>query len=352
MNLFIPGPVEVRPELLEQMSRPMIGHRTERFSELYESVVQGLQRLTHTGNRVFVSTSSSTGLMEGSVRNAGSPVLNLVNGAFGKRWHEITLKNGVDADALEFPVGEPVDPDTVQEMLGERSYSAVTMVHNESSTGVLNPLEVAEVVPDDTLFLLDTVSSMGGVDVDVDSLGVDVCLFGTQKCMGLPPGLSFASLSEDALDRSENVEPRGYYFSYGSFCRYDEKRQTISTPNIPLMYALDRQLEYIHDEEGMDARFRRHARMMDMTHSWARGNGFDIYPREGYESRTVTCIENTRGVNIDEAIVKLRDRGYLISNGYGELKGETFRVGHMGDRRPEELEELLGVMDEVFREAT
>lgn len=351
MKLFIPGPVEVRQELRDEMSREMIGHRTPEFSELYDSVVEGLQRLMHTENRVFISTSSSTGLMEGAVRNSGSPVLNLVNGAFGKRWHNITVKNGVDAEALEFPLGEPVKPELVGEVLRERNYSAVTLVHNESSTGLLNPVEeIGDVVPDDTLFLLDTVSSMGGVDVDVDGSDVDVCLFGTQKCMGLPPGLAFASLSEDALDRTERVEGEGYYFSYGNFKKYDGRRQTISTPNIPLMYALEKQLNHIHGEEGMEERFARHREMTEMTHDWARGHGFEIYPEEGYESKTMSCIENTQGVDVEAMIGELRDRGYLISNGYGDLAGDTFRIGHMADREPEELAELLGVMDEVLAE--
>lgn len=351
MKLFIPGPVEVRQELLDEMSRPMIGHRTPEFSELYDSVVGGLQGLMHTENRVFISTSSSTGLMEGAVRNAGAPVLNLVNGAFGKRWHQITVRNGVEAEAMEFSLGEPVKPELVGEVLRERDYAAVTLVHNESSTGLLNPAEeIAEVVPDDTLFLLDTVSSMGGVDIDVDAMGVDVCLFGTQKCMGLPPGLAFASLSEHALNRSDRVEGKGYYFSYGSFQKYDERRQTISTPNIPLMYALENQLNHIHNEEGMAARFRRHEEMTEMTHDWAKGHGFSIYPREGYESRTMTCIENTIGIDVDAMLAELRSRGYLISNGYGDLKGKTFRIGHMADRTPEDMEELFGVMDDVIED--
>lgn len=349
MKLFIPGPVDVRQELLDEMSRPMIGHRTEEFSELYDSVVEGLQGLMLTENPVFISTSSSTGLMEGAVRNAGSPVLNLVNGAFGKRWHEITVKNGIDADALEFPLGEPIKPGPVEEMLKERDYSAVTLVHNESSTGVLNPLdEVSEAVPDDTLFVVDTVSSMGGVDVPVDDLDIDVCLFGTQKCMGLPPGLAFASLSEAAIARSDRVDGKGYYFSYSSFQKYDERSQTVTTPNIPLMYALDRQLDHILDGEGLESRFRRHLDMMETTQSWARENGFELYPEEGYESPVLTCIENTRGIDVAEMIQRLRERGYLISNGYGDLAGETFRIGHLADRQPSELEEILDVAGEVI----
>ncbi|OUJ19015.1 Serine-pyruvate aminotransferase/archaeal aspartate aminotransferase PucG [Methanonatronarchaeum thermophilum] len=349
MKLFIPGPVEVRKDLLEVMSDPMIGHRSPEFSELYDDVVSGLQSVMQTDNDVFISTSSATGLLEASVRNTvDEKCLNISNGAFGDRWHEITMRNGKDCRKLEFDWGEPVDSDVVAEAFEEEFYDVVTLVHNESSTGLMNPVkEVSKVLPDDTLLLVDTVSSMGGVDFPVDEYGVDICVFGTQKCMGLPPGLAFCSVSEDAVDRSEVVGDKGYYFSFDIFRKYNGRRQTPTTPNISLLYALEKQLDYIVNEEGVESRWERHSVMANETREWAREH-FDVFPASGYESESLTAVENTRDIDVGKLISRLKDKGYVISNGYGDLREETFRIGHLADRQPKEVTELLNIIEEIL----
>nr|NIT80234.1 alanine--glyoxylate aminotransferase family protein [Thermoplasmata archaeon]NIY06602.1 aminotransferase class V-fold PLP-dependent enzyme [Thermoplasmata archaeon] len=236
-KLFIPGPTEVRPEILHQMARPMIGHRSKEFSQLLGEVTPKVQKLLYTQNHVFMSTSSSTGMMEGAVRNCvAQRCLNCVLGAFSKRWHEIALANGKEADALEVEWGQAILPEMIDERLATGKYDAIALVHNETSTGVMNPLEeIAAVLrkyPEVT-FMVDAVSSMAGAKIEVDRLGIDVILAGVQKAFALPPGLTVVAVSEKALKKAEQVPDRGYYFDFLVFKRYlDDRQQTPTTATI------------------------------------------------------------------------------------------------------------------------
>jgi len=350
-KLLIPGPTEVRPEILQEMARPMIGHRWPEFSQLLEEVTPKLQRLLYTQNRVFIFTSSSTGAMEAAVRNCVEKrCLNLVCGAFSRRWHEITLANGKEADALEVEWGRAILPEMVDERLKTGKYDAVTLVHNETSTGVMNPLyEIAEVMRKypDVIFMVDAVSSMAGVKIEVDKLGIDVCLAGVQKAFALPPGLTVVSVSEKALKKAERVPHRGYYFDFLVFKRYlDERKQTPTTPSISHLYALNKQLDDIF-AEGLERRFARHHEMAEYVREWAREN-FALFAQPGYESDTVTAIRNTRGISVAGLNEELAKRGAQISNGYGPLKEKTFRIAHMGDLQLSDIKELLSWIDEII----
>lgn len=349
-KLFIPGPVDVSPDVREQMSKPMIGHRDKEFSNLLESCVSRLKRLMSTENNVFVSTSSSTGLMEAAVRNCvKDKCLNIGNGAFGDRWHEITKANGKSADFLQLDWGTAVTPELVDEKLSQGDYDAVTLVHNETSTGVTSPLyEISKVVRNyDVSFLVDTVSSMAGIRIDVDKLGIDVCLFGTQKALALPPGLAVCSISEKALEKAKSVDNRGYYFDFLTVMKYWEKRQSHVTPSIPHLNALNYQLGKILDEEGIENRWKRHEEMGKVCRKWAKRN-FALFPEEKYSSNTVTCVKNTRGVDCSELKQKLAERNYVFADGYGKLAGKTFRIAHMGDRSVDELVDYLTAIDEIL----
>lgn len=350
-KLFIPGPTEVRPEILQEMARPMIGHRSAEFKALLAEVTPKLQKLLYTQNRVFLFTSSSTGAMEAAVRNCvAKRCLNLVCGAFSKRWHEITLANGKEADALEVEWGKAILPEMVDEKLKTGKYDAVTLVHNETSTGVMNPLyEIAEVMRKypDVIFMVDAVSSMAGVKIEVDKLGIDVCLAGVQKAFALPPGLTVVSVSEKALKKAEQVPNRGYYFDFLVFRRYlDERGQTPTTPAISQIYALNKQMDDIL-AEGLENRFARHQRMADYVREWAREN-FALFAQPGYESNTVTAIRNTKGISVAKLNEELGKRGAMISNGYGPLKEKTFRIAHMGDIQLQDLEQLISWIEEII----
>ncbi len=351
-KLFIPGPTEVRQEVLDAQTHPMIGHRSQEFSELFYEVTETLRNLFQTQAEVLIFTSSATGVMEGAVRNTvNRRLLSTVNGAFSQRWAQIARANGKEVDLLEVEWGKAVKPEMLAEKLKTGTYEAVLLTHNETSTGVMNPIrELAQVVHEqspDTLVLVDAVSSMMGAPLDIDGWGLDVVLASTQKCFALPPGLTITLVSHRALEKAKTVEHRGYYFDFLTQLRYyRERHQTPATPAISLLYALRYQLQRIQ-EEGLNQRFERHRRMAEMARQWARKH-FALFAEPGYESPTVTTVVNTRGISVQELNRALADRGYTISNGYGKLKEKTFRIGHMGDLTPQELQDLLDTLNELL----
>src|SRR5258707_11363855 len=336
IRLFIPGPIEVRKEILEAQSGWMIGHRSSDFENLFASVQAKLRQVFYTKSRVYVSTSSGTGLWEAASRNCirdDKKVLHLVNGAFSERWDYVSRSNGKQVNTLEVDWGKTVKPDQLEAQLKKQSYDAVAIVLNETSTGVKAPLE--EMVPiikqyPDTLILVDAVSIFGGYKIDFDGLGLDVLLTSTQKAMALPPGLAFAAVSDRVLERAKQIKHRGYYFDFIELEAFALKNNTPSTPNISLMYAADKQLDHIL-AEGLDARFARHEKMAEKVRSWAKGCGFEMFSEEGYHSPTVSAIANTRNVDVAALVKQLKSEGLAMDGGYGKLKGKSFRIAHMGD---------------------
>lgn len=351
-KLFTPGPTEVRSELLQALSTPQIHHRSEEFSQLYDRVQQKLQELLYTDNPVFLYSSSSTGAMESAVTNGVEKrCLNLVNGAFGDRWHRITKRNGVPCDKVELEWGKAIKPELVEEEVSSGDYDAITLVFNETSTGMMNPLrEIAQVMEkyEDVLLLVDAVSGMAGAQIKFDDWGLDMCLAGAQKAFSLPAGLSVAAVSEKMLERAEEVPNRSYYFNLPLYLKYHKRSQTRSTPAIPQIFALHEALDHIVNEEGVQERFDRHEKLANIVQEWAQRN-FDIFPEEGYWSQTLTCVENTRGISVAELNETLqKDYGARISNGYGDLKEETFRIAHMGDVSEIEIRGLLATIDSIL----
>lgn len=351
-KLFIPGPTHVREDVLKAMATPMIGHRGKEFSALYGNVVPKLQKLMYTKNKVFLGTHSGTGWMEAAMLNCvDRKVLNTVCGAFSDKWYKIGVACGKNAEKIDVQWGKAIKPEMIREKLDTGGFDAVCVTHNETSTGVMNPLEkIAEVMKDypDVTFMVDTVSSLSGVKVDVDNLGIDVCMASVQKCFALPPGLAVCAVSEKALEKSKTVKNRGHYFDFQEFLKYDAKLQTPCTPSISHIYALDFQLDRIF-KEGLEKRFDRHKKMADIARKWVKAN-FAIFPEAGYESLTLTTGTNTKGISIADMNSKLGERGFTISNGYGDLKEKTFRIAHMGDLTEADVKELLGNMDEVLKE--
>jgi len=350
-RLFTPGPTQVRPEILKELATPQIHHRAPEFGELYADIQPKLQQVLQTSNPVYLFTSSSTGAMECAVTNlVEKRCLNLVNGAFSKRWHEITAGNGVPCDVFEQPWDVAIKPEMVEEQLATGKYDAVTLVFNETSTGMMNPLEeISEVVKahPDVFLLVDAVSGMAGAEIQTDAWGIDFVLAGVQKAFALPAGLAVAATSARALERAGRVPPRSYYFNLPKIHKSHLKNQTPSTPAIPHMYALNAQLNDML-AEGMDHRFARHAKMAGIVQSWAKKH-FDVYPEPGYWSQTLTCIKNTREIDVPALIKTLcDDYNVRISNGYGDIKNKTFRISHMGDAQVDEIEGLLRVIDTVL----
>ncbi len=349
-KLFIPGPVEVHPELLQAMATPMIGHRDPEYSELHKRVKTKLQKMLFTKRPVFLSTSSAWGVMEGAVRNlVARRALNLMCGAFSDHWHEVTKSCGKEADPLQVEWGKAIKPEMVKTALATGKYDVVTLVYNETSTGVMNPVEeIAAVIREfpDVLFVVDAVSAMAGVKIEFDRLGLDVLLAGVQKAFGLPPGLAVFATSERAMERARKVPGRGFYFDFLEFEKFDQKDQTPSTPSISHIYALDRALDRI-EAEGFDQRCARHQTMANACRKWVAERGFAMFPEKGYESVTLSTVANTRKIDVGRLNQGLSERGYVISDGYGKLKGKTFRIAHMADTTLDELNVVLGLIDEV-----
>ncbi len=352
-KLFIPGPVEVRPDVLEKMSTPMIGHRSKDASALQRRISDNMRKLLYTNSEILLSTTSGSGLMEGAVRSCTAKrAAVFAVGAFGKRWYEMAESNNVPADLYEVEWGTPTTPEQVDKVLATGKYDLITITHNETSTGIMNPVEeIAEVMKKypEVVYCLDTVSSAAGTKIEVDKLGVDICITSTQKAIGLPPGLAICTFSEKAKERAEKVPNRGLYLDLLSLYQYIQKKdyQYPSTPSLSHMFALDYQLDRIINEEGIENRFARHKAMAEVVRAWAREH-FEIFPDERYLSNTLTNIKNTKDLDIAALNKKLGERGYQISNGYGKLKDKTFRIAHMADCQMEDIKELLSVMDEIL----
>ena len=295
-KLFIPGPVEVRPEVLAKMAEPMIGHRSKDASALQRRISDNMRRIFFTESEILLSTTSGSGLMEGAIRCCTAKKAAVFSvGAFGKRWYEMAVSNNVQADLYEVEMGKAVDPK------------------------------------------------------DVDKCGIDVCITSTQKCIGLPPGMSICTFSEKARKRAEQVPNRGYYLDLLQLYKYIQKKdyQYPSTPSLSHMFALDYQLDYILNEEGLENRFARHKEMAQIVRDWAEKN-FELYSDKNHLSNTVTNVKNTKNIDVSALNKALGERGFQISNGYGSLKDKTFRIAHMADCQVEDVKELLKNIDEIL----
>lgn len=348
-KLFLAGPTEVRAELRQALAQPMIGHRGQDYIKLHERIVTKLRQFVGTEREVLLFTSSATGVMEAAIRNCvPNKVLHTVCGAFSERWADISRSCGKTVSVITRPVGEAIRPDELAAALSAEHYDAVTITHNETSTGVMNPLAelcaVVRRVSPDTLVLVDAVSSFAGTVIQPDELGIDILLFGTQKCLALPPGLAMAFVSERAFSASANVTNKGYYFDFVEMLKYARKNQTPATPAISLMYALDMQLDAIV-AEGMVARAERHVTMAQLVRSWVQARGWQLLAEPGYESPTVTAVVTGTGVSSDAFRAAVKAGGYALADGYGNFKGKGFRVGHMGDWAPADVVALLKIMD-------
>jgi predicted phosphoserine aminotransferase len=350
-RLFIPGPTDVHPDVLAAQNQPMIGHRSQDFEELFARLQPKLRQVFFTHSRVYVSTSSGTGLQEAAIRNCvARKVLCCVNGSFSERWYDVAVANGKEVARLDAEWGRAIMPAAIETALAKDDFDAVAIVHNETSTGVASPIkEIAAMLheryPDVTL-MVDAVSSLGGDKLDFNSWGLDVLFTSSQKCLAVPPGLSFAAVSDRALAKAQTIPKRGLYFDFVDLEKYLIKNQTPSTPAISLMWALDAALDRIL-AEGLDARFDRHARVADRVRAWATEQ-FDLFAEEGYRSQTVTCVTNTRSVDVKSLSIFLQSRGMQISDGYGRLKGSTFRIAHMGEIRMSDVDELLALIDQFI----
>jgi predicted phosphoserine aminotransferase len=355
---FLPGPTEVRPEVLQAMTRPVIGHRGAEMEALMERIQPRLRMLFRTSRPVYVSTSSATGLMEAAIRNCvPRRVLSLVCGAFSERFYNIAVACGKEAQRIDVEPGSSNEPDSLLDAMAVGEFDAITVVHSETSTGVLNPVaDIARAVREaspDTQVLVDCVTSLAAAPVEAREWGLDFALTGSQKGMALPPGLAFGTASQRAFDRSRNVQGRGTYFSFEAFEGAVAKNQTPNTPASSIIFALDVQLQRI-EAEGLEARWARHAAMAERTWRWVdemreRSDvPLSVLAAAERRSPSVTCVKLPDGLSGVAITRAMAERGFTIASGYGALKDRTFRIGHMGDHTLEELEILLQNLEDVI----
>lgn len=352
-RMFVPGPVDVADEVLAAQTKPMIPHRSKDFEAIFRRCDEKLRQVFFTERPVYISTSSGSGLQEAGIRNfANETVLSCVNGAFAKRWYDVAVANNKQADKLEVAWGEVIRPAQLAEALKAKPYEVVTIVHNETSTGAENPIkELADVVhkvSPDTLILVDAVSSLAGAKVEFDAWGLDFLLTSSQKCFALPPGLAFGAASERAMKKAETVKFRGWYFDLLLLEKHRVKDSTPMTPAMSLIWALDVQLDRML-AEGLENRFARHAAMAKRTQDWSISQGMEPLAPAGYRSKTVSTINNTRNMDIAALNEFLKPKGMRIANGYGDLKGKTYRIAHMGEVSMADVDKLLGYMEEYLK---
>jgi aspartate aminotransferase-like enzyme len=351
-KLFIPGPIDVSKETFAAMSRPMIGHRGSEFEALYASTQPGLQELGGTTRPFFLATSSAWGVMEASLKNlCAKKVLTLCCGAFSDKWFSVAKSMGLAADKIQVEWGDAISPEAVRAKLEEGGFDLVTLIHNETSTGVMNDVAgIAKVVKSfpGVLFVVDAVSSFSAVPIAMDELGIDVLLAGVQKALALPPGLTVFACSQDALERAEGMPNRGYYFDFIEFAKNAAQNNTPSTPAISLIFGLQHILGVIA-AEGVKNRYARHAANNAMIHEWGKRRGFKNFAPEGRQSVSLTCFHTPAGFNQSAFIKTLNTKhGFAINGGYGKIKGLTFRISNMGNETAATMQELIDAMDDVL----
>jgi aspartate aminotransferase-like enzyme len=360
-RFFLPGPTEVHPDVLAAQNRPVIGHRGGEMSSLLAECDPTLRKIFRTERPVYVSTSSATGFMEAGIRNGvRRRALALVNGAFSQRFRDLISDCGREVETYEVEWGLAHQPGEVRTLLERGGFDAVTVVHSETSTGVLNPLrEIAEAVRsaesstgEEILLLVDGVTSVGGGLVETDRWHLDWVLTGSQKALALPPGLAFGAASERMLARAATIPGRGQYFDLLEFDRYARKHQTPNTPAVSIFYALREQMRRI-EAEGVEARADRHTSMAERCREWVEttgaGYGLSLLAPEGVRSWTTTAISVPDHLPGSEVTARLKKRGYTIGSGYGKLRDATIRIGHMGDHTVDGLNQLLGELEEVIK---
>ncbi len=348
-TFFVPGPTEIRSEILEQLTRPVMGHRGRAFEAMFARIEAGLRDVLLTARPVYIGATSSTGFMEMAIRNAPEgPILALVNGGFSERFAKVAESCERRVERVMVPWGSTFDLDAVERALSTGKFVAVTVAHSETSTGVITDVRaVAELAhKHGAIAIVDSVSGAGGAEICVDAWGLDFLLTGSQKALALPAGLAFAVASAEYVERAKRVRNRGFYFDVVQYDDYAAKNQTPSTPATSLLYALEAQMGDI-GREGIERRWERHLSMRDATLDWVdavssrRGIDLGVIAPDGARSPTVTVIRLPAGMKGSEASEAIKARGFTVGSGYGQLKDTTIRIGHMGDHSLDGLRRCL-----------
>ena len=344
--LMLPGPTSVHQRVLEAMSQPIVNHRGALYGDILTKTNDLMSEMFKTSNKSYIITGSGTAAMEAGISNvvnSKEKILSVVGGKFGERFMKIAQAHQIDAQELTIEWGKAVTPQQVKEALDEdEDIKAITVVHNETSTGVSAPIEeIGKVMKNyDALYVVDTVSSLGGDYVDVDKYGIDVCVTGSQKCLAAPPGMAAVTYSDDAWKASENVNSNTYYLNMAAYKKSGDKAspETPYTPSVSMTYALYEALKVI-EEEGLDKRIARHHNAAKASVAAVKALGLELFPDESVSSATVTAVKMPEGISDKDFRGTTRDKyGVELAGGQDHLKGNVFRIGHMGNVSYKELE--------------
>lgn len=351
-KLFIPGPTHVSSDIMEVFSNPQIGHRTPEISEIIASVVKGIQNLLYTQNHIYLVSHAATGLWEMGTRNSVKKgILHAVNGAFSSKWALSSEQNGFNTKRIDFDWGSAIDIQKIDDELSTGKYDVFAMVHNETSTGAMSDLSpVSELLKNkypDIIWLVDAVSSMAGIKIEVDKLGIDFILSSTQKAWGLPAGFSVCSISNRLIEKSKQIKAKGYFLDVLTYEKYYERRQTPTTPSIPHIYGLKKVLDLI-EIEGLENRWKRHKNMSQYTREWISGHNQELFTESDAVSYTLTCVKNIQNWDIEKINEKLLVKGFRMDRGYGKFRYKTFRIPHMGNVYMKDLKEYLNIFESVI----
>lgn len=355
-QLRIPGPTPVPPRVTRASTRPMVNHRGAQFREMYKRVTARLRDVFRTQGEVVLITGSGTAAMEAAVVNMvqpGDKVLVLVGGKFGERWAEINRAFGAEVVEWRYDWRGGAEPAELKERLAaDPDIVAVFATHNESSTGVLNDIEGLSRARDlaggrhRALLVVDSVSGLGGAPLPMDAWGVDVVVTGSQKCLMVPPGLSFAALGEAALARLEQVQTGRYYLDLRAYRKAGAAGESPYTPAVSLVFALEEALAMLA-EEGLENAWARHRLMRDMVRAGVEAMGLPLYTQERWASPTVTAVEGPEGLDVEAFRRLVRQRfGVELAGGQGHLKGRIFRIGHMGYAGPLDMIAALAAVEQ------
>ncbi len=357
MQLRIPGPTPCPAEVLEAMGRQMINHRSPEFAAIVNRTTEKLKELFQTKNDVFILTGSGTGSMEAAIVNTLSPgdkVLSASNGAFGDRFADIAQSFGADVNRLTFEWGTPVDPKAIRRVLkAEPEIKAVLVTHNETSTGLTNDLAaISSVIKEfDKLVIVDAISALGSIDLEVDAWQCDVVVTGSQKGWMVPPGVAMVSVSKKAWQAYNEAKMPRYYWDFNKAKSFLEKAQTPWTPPVSIFFALDVSLDMLL-AEGMKNVFERHARIAALARNGIKSLGLSLLADERYASNTITAVRAPENMDVREFLKILREEyDIVLAGGQGKLSGKIFRIGHLGWVTEDDINQVLKMLPEALSRA-
>ena len=356
MKLLIPGPVELSPDVLQAMARPPMGHRTSDFEEILEDCWRNLKNIFQTKNDALIITGSGTSAMDAAISstmNEGEEIVCIGGGKFGERFIEIANAYGLKSGEVKVEWGDAVALEEVEGVIAESSAKAITLTHNETSTGVVhNAKAVGKIAREyGLLYIMDGITSVGGDEVKADAWGVDICITGSQKCLAAPPGLAMMSVSDKAWGVIDEKGRSNYYLDMAAYRRALRKRTTPYTPSVSLIYGLHAALRKVV-EEGLEARVKRHRALAKATREAFKAINIELFSRESIASNTVTALKIPKGLTDDDIRGRMkREHGILIAGGQAQLKGKIFRIGHMGNVGYSEIIDALTSLESVLKKS-